>query len=247
MRALGLAAAALFLVAGCIPETRLQPSPEAQLLQGHRDAARAEGSGVVLLADGAAWKGHPGDLEHSLTPVLVRLENHSGHTLRIQYDDFALVGAESRFRYAAVPPLSLREGVASAEPGTGGSGHHHTHTSVYLGLSYSGPGWYGGFYRPYLGYYGPFVGPYPYGPFYDPFYPYPYYGYSCHEPLPSADMLQRALPEGTLADGGRVEGFLYFQGVAERESRIVLQARLVDANTGEPLGTLDIPFQVRKG
>jgi hypothetical protein len=43
-----------------------------------------------------------------------------------------------------------------------------------------------------------------------------------------------------------VEGFLYFQGVAERESQVVLQARLVDGRTGEPFGTLDIPFQVRR-
>jgi hypothetical protein len=59
-------------------------------------------------------------------------------------------------------------------------------------------------------------------------------------------MLEQALPEGTLEAGGRVEGFLYFQGVAERESQVVLQARLVDGRTGEPFGTLDIPFQVRR-
>ncbi|NMO18176.1 hypothetical protein HPC49_32365 [Pyxidicoccus fallax] len=235
MRALGLAAAALLLAAGCIPETQLRPTTDAQRVQGGSDAARAEASGVTLVADGAAWKGTPENLERSLTPVLVRLENHSGRPLRLQYGDFALVGTESRFRYSAVPPLAINNGgLASASQGTGGSGR----TSLYLGF---GTGW---GYGPYSSWSywprGPFVGPY-----YNPFYPDPYwYGQACQEPLPTADMLSQVLPEGTLGDGGRVGGFLYFQGVAARESRVVLQARLVDANTGEPMGTLDIPFQV---
>lgn len=235
MRALGAVAAALLFAAGCIPETRLRPTTEAQLIQGDSSAARAEASGVVLVADGAAWKGTPGNLERSLTPVLVRLENHSGRPVRLQYGDFALVGSESRFRYAAVPPLSLSQGAASVEPGTGGAGR----AALHLGF---GAGWGRYYHRGRYGPRGPFVGPY-----YDPFYPNPYYGASCQEPLPTQDMLTQALPEGTLEEGGRVEGFLYFQGVAERESRVVLQARLVDANTGEPLGTVDIPFQVREG
>ena len=247
MRALGLVAAALLLSAGCIPETRLRPTTEAQLVQsGGGDAARAEASGVVLVADGDAWKGTPENLERSLTPVLVRLENHSGRPVRLQYSDFALVGTQSRFRYSAVPPLSLSSAVASAQQqGTGGAGRAELHLGFGPGWGYGPYGRYGAHGRPggRYGPRGPFVGPY------SPFYPDPYYygGYSCQEPLPTEDMLEQALPEGTLGDGGRVEGFLYFQGVAERESGVVLQARIVDAETGAPLGTLDIPFQVREG
>jgi hypothetical protein len=58
-------------------------------------------------------------------------------------------------------------------------------------------------------------------------------------------MLRQALPEGTLEEGGSVTGFLYFQDVSEREGRVTLQARLVDARTGEQFGTLSIPFDVR--
>lgn len=241
MRALGPAAAALLLVAGCIPETQLRPTQDAQLVQSDKDAAQAQASGVQLVADGAAWKGTPENLERSLTPVLVKLENHSGRPVRLAYSDFALVSPESRFRYAAIPPLALSTGVVSRDGGTGGG-----RASLQLGV---GPGWgYGPYGRyAYGGRWGggrwgpgPFVGPYR-----DPFYPSPYYGYQCEEPLPTQDMLEQALPEGTLEDGGRVEGFLYFQGVAARERRVVLQAKLVDASSGEPLGTLDIPFQVR--
>jgi hypothetical protein len=59
-------------------------------------------------------------------------------------------------------------------------------------------------------------------------------------------MLRRALPEGTLEDGGALDGFLYFQDVGEREGRVTLEARLVDARTGEQFGTLSIPFQVER-
>jgi len=58
-------------------------------------------------------------------------------------------------------------------------------------------------------------------------------------------MLKQALPEGTLAPGGSISGFLYFQGITERERQVTLQARLVDAETGEKFGELGIPFEVR--
>jgi hypothetical protein len=58
-------------------------------------------------------------------------------------------------------------------------------------------------------------------------------------------MVRQALPQGTLEPGGTVTGFLYFQDVSEREGSVTLQARLVDARTGEQFGTLSIPFGVR--
>jgi len=248
MRALAPITAALLLAASCVPKATLKPTTEAQTLQGNQDTAVTEVAGVKLLADGSAWKGTPSNLGNTLTPVYVRMDNQSGRTLRIRYSDFSLVGAESRFHYSALPPFSLRQGYASVEPssledGTGGSG------SVSLGVGVTpayGPryGYYG---RRYYGapWTGPFIGPYPY--FYGPYYPGPYAGYTCEEPLPTRDMLQSALPEGTLEDGGTVQGFLYFQGVAHREPGVALQAQVVDAASGEQLGTLSIPFQVKKG
>ena len=65
------------------------------------------------------------------------------------------------------------------------------------------------------------------------------------EPLPTEDMMKSALPEGTLAPGGTMTGFLYFQNVGEREGEVTLRARLVDARTGEQFGALAIPFAVK--
>src|SRR4051812_27484775 len=68
-RGLGIGLILAGVVAGCIPETQLQPQPDARSLAGEPSAAVAEAQGVRLIADGAAWKGHPSNLERRLTPV----------------------------------------------------------------------------------------------------------------------------------------------------------------------------------
>ncbi|RKH37957.1 hypothetical protein [Corallococcus sicarius] len=245
MRAQGLGAAALLLVAGCAAETKLRPTPAAELVQNNKgkdsSTAIAEQQGVRLVADGTAWRGHPSDLERRLTPVYVRLENQGTRALEVQYPDITLVGEASRFRYTALAPLSLRQALSSREhtaPGEATPGAVIAPASSWRVGVGVGIGGYG--YGPWRGY-----GPY-YGPWGSPFYPYPY-ALSCQEPLPTEDMLNSALPEGTLAPGGKLEGFVYFQGVARREDAVTLQVKLVDATTGESFGVLDIPFQVSTG
>lgn len=238
MRIRGLGLVLAGVIAGCIPETQLQPRPDARSLAGEPSAAVAEAQGVRLIADGAAWKGHPSNLERRLTPVEVRLENHSGRTLSIRATSFDLLG-ESRFQYAALEPLKMKDAdeaqprcVAAYTPGywrLNAGWAWGPHRGWRHGSPWRTPWW---------------PNPY-YDPFYDPFYgPAPYV--RCDEPLPTKDMMQRALPEGTLENGGTISGFLYFQGVGERERQVTLQARLVDATTGEPFGQLSIPFQVHR-
>ncbi len=238
--------AALLFAAGCLTQTKLQPLPAAQTTQG--GAALAEAEGVRLVADGDAWKGSPSNLENIVTPVRVRLENQSGRPLRLEYEHFVLEGA-SRFQYAALSPFELREeGLA-----VGGSGDTSDNAALNVGVGVGTggpwPAWRGG---PFVGssawgpwgrgWYDPF-----YDPWYDPFFGGPYArGYwAPPEPLPTRDMVRLALPEGTLQPGDSVTGFLYFQDVSEREGTVTLQARLVDARTGEQFGTLSIPFGVR--
>ncbi len=231
--ALGLGALALSLVAGCAAETKLRPTPEAGVLQGNKSSAITEQQGVRLTADGSAWRGSPSDLERRVTPVYVRLENQGQRPLRLQYEDFALVGQESRFRYSALPPLSLRRATSSRDAEAPASIRPAAHR---------GRVWVGGGspYGPWRGW-----GPRGYGPWGSPFYDPYFLGPTYYEPpLPTEDMLNDALPEGTLEPGGTMAGFLYFQGVAHRESAVTLQLRLVDAETGEPFGSLGIPFEV---
>jgi hypothetical protein len=217
--------------AGCVPESQLRPQSDARTLAGDEAAAMAEAAGVRLVADGDAWRGNPAHLERLLTTVEVRLENHSGRALKVEYAHFTLEGG-SRFRYSALPPLSLNTAELSLAPewGSGGAAPVGLTWGAGWGRHGRGRGW-----RP--GWYDPFWGS-PYRP--------PPGAVACSEPLPTRDMLGKALPQGTLEDGGTMTGFLYFQGVAERESAVTLQARLVDARSGETFGTLNIPFQVRR-
>lgn len=101
-------------------------------------------------------------------------------------------------------------------------------------------------YRPYASFYwGPHWWWYPY-PYPYPYwwgYPYPYY---YQVPIPSQDMVNQALPEGVVEDGGRVAGFLYFQRVVDRESRLRFEARFVDAKTNELVATIKIPLAVTR-
>ncbi|ADO68558.1 hypothetical protein [Stigmatella aurantiaca] len=220
----GVVAALAFV--GCIPRTQLQPRSDAQALAQEPNAAVTEQAGIKLVADGAAWKGQPGNLDQRLTPVEVRLENLGNRPLRIRYEQFGLMGG-SRFEYTALPPLSLKEATESEPLCSVPAVPLHWHASW---------GWRRG-----MG-----LRPWGLGPFYDPFYDPNYTrAIRCHEPLPTQDMLKKALPEGTLAPGGSVSGFLYFQGIADRESQVTLQTRLVDAHTGETFGELGIPFVVR--
>jgi hypothetical protein len=86
------------------------------------------------------------------------------------------------------------------------------------------------------------------GPFpYDPVCGSRYYSL-WRAPLPTEDMLEKALPEGVLAEGGYLRsGFLYFEEVEEDLSRLDFTFELVDATSGEGFGTVRIPFRVREG
>jgi hypothetical protein len=214
---------------------------------------QANASGVQVLVDGSAWKGDPPDLGTLFTPVKVTIANQSGKTLRVSYADFSLSGS-SGFKYSAIPPMSakgqiseapshdrLRTQLAFFEPsaGSGMEGkvqlaqfeHRYEHDHFLVAPHYSDfyPGW------------GVWPGAYPYDPFfYDNLYA------SWPEKLPTQDMLSQGLPEGAVQNGGKVAGFVYFQGVGNRESAVTFAMSLVDATTGQSFGQLGIPFTVSK-
>lgn len=57
-------------------------------------------------------------------------------------------------------------------------------------------------------------------------------------------MLRKGLPEGVLEPGGRVTGFLYFEGIGPDVDRVRLLADFPDAVTDERVTRLGIPFEV---
>jgi hypothetical protein len=202
------------LVAGCA--TTLKPAPEATTVGGPGQNAVGAAAGVRVVARAEAWHGEPAALDSIVTPILVTIENDSPHPLRVRYEQFTFVTADGR-RLAARGPYDIT-GVVS-EPAASPP-------------PILGPGIVG------------FVRGRPVyiDPFYDPFF----YGRWSFYPvqLPTGDMVQFALPQQTLARGGRVSGFVYFERVERAARRVALTFDLVDADTGQRFGTVSIPFVV---
>jgi hypothetical protein len=59
-------------------------------------------------------------------------------------------------------------------------------------------------------------------------------------------MIQRALPEGILAPGGRISGFVYFEPIShEVMPRLELSFDVVNPDNNQQVGKATIPFVVR--
>lgn len=210
----------------CAPAVELDPAPRANEIEaGPGEGAAEVEVGVRMVARVDAWNARPEDLDEEVTPVLVTISNGSTVPLRIRYNEFQLVSANGQ-RFAAMPPFLL-EGEVSVPvttpffPGTG------FEVAPYLSPFYPGIS--------------PFAGPFAADPlYYDTYFP------AFREiELPTTDMLARALPEGVVAPGGEVTGFLYFQEVGDEAERVSYRAELVNALTGEPFGVVAIPFVER--
>ncbi len=242
-------------MAACATTPVLKPEPGDALAPGKQNVVQANVAGVLVLVGGDAWKGDPADLGQLFTPVMVTIENHSGHTVRVSYADFSLTGS-SGFKSAAIPPVKAKGQIGRADPSSRKfpiqlavydlaqgradlSGrvqlvawaHHFDHDRFMVAPHFAPyyPGW----------------ETWPYAYPYDPFYYDNLYAY-WPEQLPTQDMLSKALPEGAVQDNGKVAGFVYFQGVGKRESSVTFAMNLVDATNGQSLGQVSIPFAVSK-
>jgi len=224
--------AALLLTAGCVHHGKLRPPSGTTQVAGDGTHAIAEAHGVRLVAHGSSWEGHPQDVDRHLTPIQVRLENHSGRPLSVRFEQFELVGQQLHY---ALEPSDLRRAVSARTVGRGNVpesyGHH---LSPRRDLAPSKPQ------HPPATAFNPYSGD-------SQFRAAP-----CHncasgdyaKRIPSEDMLRLAFREGTLESSRTREGFLYFERAMPADRQVTLQARLLDAHTGEEFGTLSIPFEV---
>lgn len=221
----------LGLLGGCAQSPNLEPAPEADQVTRLIDAAEVEAAGVRVLVQADAWPGYE-RIVTEVTPLRVRIVNDSGQPLRLRYQDFALVGDAQV--YPALPPRRI--GGSVSEPRLADDAP----PIVNPGFAYSG--------FQVAPFYGPvYPGIEPFGAAFavDPLYYDRQFGYWERTELPTPEMLARVLPEGVLAPGGRVEGFLYFEKVDPGvTSRLRYRAALVNARTGERFATVSVPFLV---
>src|SRR5947207_6394888 len=160
-------------------------------------AASASVGGIEIGATADAWRGWPAGLPRLVTPVHVRLSNRGDVPVRVDPRTFVLTLPDGR--RAAMLPADVRGMTREPAPAA------VAQAGAALGPTRerSGAGW--ALNEPAL----------------DPRVD------SSHEPdrtweLPSADMLALALPDGVLAPGREVSGFVYFERAPRQAREITL-------------------------
>lgn len=253
-----LAALTLICLTGCASHhAYLVPAPSANLTNGGH-AATASADGVTVTVTPNSWDGIPRDLYRDVTPLKVRIENHSNNPVRLSYEDFAVHGPTGEM-FAALPPseitgqhygdnvtpASLRVALAAWHTSVP-QGHGRVVISRPRVIITPGFAWSGFYYAPFWAYGYSGIGPWPHwwGPsvgYYRRYYPY-----MRSFNLPTRSMLSKGLPEGVISPGGYVDGFLYFRKVDPKLTTVDFVAKLQDAKTGQTFGQIQIPFQVEK-
>ena len=223
------AACAAVVIAACSmrQEPDLAPAPSANSVSGMGIGAVDTASGVRVEVRSGAWDWNPRDLTTKITPLLVQLENTGTRSILVRYNKISLNG--SGHRYAAMPPYDVNGTLVES---------YTVRNSYYPYSRFT--------VAPYLRYYYPLMSPYD-GPFaYDALYYDPYLTAYRRVQLPTADMVQRALPEGILDPGGKVSGFIYFERVDDDIPEVSFNFDIVDIGTNRQVGTASIPFVNRR-
>lgn len=225
--------------AACKSAANLEPAPSAARPPVGTPAAGLESAidrveGVEVVASAEPWVG-PAQIRYEITPVRVRLVNESLTPIRIDYGQFWLTGTEDDEVYRAIAPFAI-EGEAEQK-------------RLIPDPSPLEPAWYGEryfVYDPFARYYyggvGTYADPYIWSDadwaYYDAFWQ--------DRQLPTPAMLARALPPGVVEPGGSVEGWLYFEKVDPEAEGVHFRARIVNAQTGRPLGVARMPFEAEE-
>ena len=191
---------------------------------GKKSLAVESRGGVTVTGDGSVWHRSPANLPDEVTPVWVTVHNTTGQPVRVQYDEFSLKGP-SGDRHAALAPYAPLESPPTAAYEVPDGGYFEGfEIAPYLAPSYPWlPVW---------------EGPLPHGPSDQSVAALP--------GLPTAPMVDRALPEGVLENDGTASGFLYFQKLPAKKGEVRLEAVFQEpAEPGQPardLSSIDIPF-----
>ena len=185
-RSLGsLPAALAALGAAACAQGKLLPAAAARTVPGAPEAAFDESSGVRVSAEGNDWNAAPADLAARLTPVKVRIVNHSGVPIEILYQQFMLKGTHGHV-YQPIPLMPVDhqrpDGIKPIHP-------IYSASSFYVGPAFhdvypSLPAWSTPLLRD------------------DAFYERQYQRWE--KDLPTHAMQRMGLPEGVLADGGEI-------------------------------------------
>jgi hypothetical protein len=217
--------AAVLTVASC-GHGRLVPGEDAQLVPSAPTAAVATDAGVRVVASLGTWRGTPMALPDQVTPIKIRVVNHGDRPVSILYEHFSLDGRQGH-RYRVVPAIPL------------------THATLFAGIGPIQPVY--------------AASNFEVGARYHDIYPSLDVSPSplprstrADDPsaslwanrAPDREVCRMELPEGVLAPGGEITGYLYFEDPSRSESALMLAADLVSQQSGDTVASIKIPLRV---
>lgn len=182
-------------------------------------------SQVRVIAQAREWPG-PARIAEVVTPLRIIVENGSLKALQIRYSSFKLT-ALSGENYRVIPPRRVIGVVDTEEYIRPGFTYSRFYTAPYFNKYYSGVPTYSG----------EFSIDAPYHERYDGYW-------DGRAILPTPEMIARALPEGVLYPGGRLDGYVYFEVPQQpKGTGIDLQVDLKTTDgRHEPFVSLRLPF-----
>jgi len=223
-----LAIIAAFMTAACARTiANLSPAPGASVAEGAGKGAVATVDGVRVTARAEAWRWDPSDLKSKVTPMLLELRNDGQIPIQVRYKGISLTDSQGH-RFNVMPPYDINATVTEAE---------EIENPLYGFSRFAIAPYLSRWYPRMLRYDGRFL--------YDGSYYSPYLTRYHEIHLPTADMVQRALPEGVLSPGGTAAGFVYFEALDRDAGTVTLSFDVVDAQTDTAVGTARVPFVAR--
>ncbi len=220
-----IAALAASALASCA-HSRLVPAEGAKLVRDGEGATLQVDDGVRFVATLDDWRGLGDKLPDDVTPIKVRIVNHSGQSIAILYERIALIGRKGK-AYRALPVVPLVD--------DGAKGGRQEIRPIFATAKFQVAPRYSDVY--------PSLAPGPNRlPRDEDYYRKAYSAW--HGALPSREIRRMALPEGVLAPGGELTGYLYFENPIDTESKVTLSAELPSGRTDTVVGRIDIPLRV---
>lgn len=215
---------AALIALGCARGPLLEPAAGSLQPRDMPGAVMAQQSQVRVVAQAREWPG-PARIAEVVAPLRIIIENGSQKPLQIRYSSFEIVAPAGDI-YRAIPPRRVR-GVVDTE--------EYIRPGFTYGRFYAAP-YYHGYYSGVPTYPGPFV--------LDGAYHEYHYGYwDGRAVLPTPQMIARALPEGVLDPGGRLDGYVYFEKPQQKQGTGVnLRVELRSVDGSEPFISVTLPF-----
>ena len=212
----------LCLMSACATRGRLVPLKGESTSVAAATGQQGDSARVTVEVEPNSWRGVPRRLT-KVTPVLVTIENEHNEPIRIRYNEFALKASDGRV-FCALPPFDIRatqtDSFQSFYPMSGFL------IAPYQSRFFPGFQTWGGRFA------------------WDSIYFQSNFANLGRYDLPTGDMLAKALPEGVLQPQGKMRGYLYFENIDPDLEEIEFVAKVVSANSKQPVAEVRIPFEV---